>query len=82
LTLPRSDLEAALTVLGGPEAPGSKAFRWSLPPARHEHLAKYCIGYVLEDPAVPLSAETRSVLEAVVTIVQRRSSTDTSGLSA
>jgi amidase len=60
------DLEAALTVLGGPEAPDSKAVRWSLPPARHEHLAEYRVGYVLEDPAVPLSAETKSVLEAVV----------------
>jgi amidase len=64
------DLEAALTVLGGPEAPDSKAVRWSLPPARHEHLADYRIGYVLEDPAVPLSAETRTVLEDVISACQ------------
>ena len=60
------DLEAALRVLAGPEPPDSKAFQWALPKPRHDRLADFRIGYVLEDPAVPVSAETKSVLESAV----------------
>ena len=60
------DLEAALRILAGPESPDSKAFQWTLPTARHQHLRDYRIGYVLEDPAVPVSAETKAVLESAI----------------
>jgi amidase len=60
------DLEAALRVLAGPEAPEAKAFRWTLPEPRHQSLRDYRIGYVLSDPVAPVSAETRAVLERAV----------------
>jgi amidase len=60
------DLETGLRILAGPEPPDSKAFRWTLPSRRHDQLKDYRIGYVLEDPAVLVSEETKSVLESVV----------------
>ena len=60
------DLEAGLRILAGPEPPDAKAFRWTLPQRRHDRLKDYRVGYVLEDPAVPVSEETKSVLESVV----------------
>jgi amidase len=60
------DLEAGLRILAGPEPPDTKAFQWALPPPRHQHLREYRIGYLLEDPATPVSAETKSVLEAAI----------------
>src|SRR5215471_14648193 len=47
------DLEAAMRVLGGPEAPESVAYSWRLPAPRRERLGDFRIGYVLEDPAMP-----------------------------
>ena len=69
------DLEAGLRVLAGPETPDSKAFQWTLPAARHDRLRDFRIGYVLEDPAVPVSAETKSVLEAAVRACERAGAT-------
>ena len=60
------DLDAGLRILAGPEPPDSKAFQWTLPEPRHQRLRDFRIGYVLEDPAVPLSTETKSVLEAAI----------------
>ena len=60
------DLEASLRILAGQDPPASKAFQWTLPKPRHDRIRDYRVGYVLEDPAVPVSAETRSVLEATV----------------
>jgi amidase len=65
------DLDAALRVLGGPESPDSKAFRWTLPPSRHRALRDFRIGYVLEDPAAPVSAETSDVLQSAVRACER-----------
>jgi amidase len=65
------DLEAALRVLAGPEAPEAKAFRWTLPEPRHQSLRDYRIGYVLSDPVAPVSAETRAVLERAVRACER-----------
>ena len=45
-----SDLQAALEVLGGPDAEEARAYRWSLLPARHSRLSEYRIGFVLDDP--------------------------------
>ena len=60
------DLEASLNILAGTEYPDSKAFKWTLPQARHEKLSDFRIGFVLEDPAVPVSVETKSVLESAI----------------
>jgi amidase len=61
-----ADLEAGLRILAGPRPPESKAFDWRLPQARHENMSAYRVGYVTEDPAVPVAAEIRSaILDAV-----------------
>lgn len=69
------DLEMGLRVLAGSEAPDAKAFQWSLPAARHGTLRDFRIGYVLEDPAVPVSGETKAVLEAAVRAAERTGAT-------
>ena len=60
------DLEAGLRILAGPDPSNAKAFQWALPRPRHQNLRDYRIGYVLEDPIVPVSAETQAVLESAV----------------
>jgi amidase len=69
------DLEAALRVLAGPEPPASLAWRWSLPPARRQTLRDFRVGYVLEDPAVPVSGETKAVLESAVRACEKAGAT-------
>jgi amidase len=69
------DLEAGLRLLAGPEPPDSKAFRWTLPASRHQGLRDFRIGYVLEDSAVPVSADTRSVLETAIRACERAGAT-------
>ena len=55
-----------MRILAGPEPPASKAYQWSLPKPRHQSLSDYRVGYILEDPAVPMSAESKSVLEMAI----------------
>jgi amidase len=69
------DLEAGLRILAGPEPPDTKAYRWTLPDARHDRLQDFRVGYLLEDPAVPVSAETKSVLESAVRACERAGAT-------
>lgn len=69
------DLEAGLRILAGPEAPDSKAFRWTLPAPRQRALRDFRIGYLLEDPAAPVSLETKSVLESAVRACERAGAT-------
>ena len=57
-----ADLKAALAVLGGPDKNEAIAYRWSLPPARGARLTDYRIGYVLDDPICPVTAEVGAVL--------------------
>lgn len=65
------DLVAALSVLAGPESPEAKALSFSLPSARHKALRDYRIGFVLEEPGVPVSAETKTVLETAIRVCER-----------
>jgi amidase len=65
------DLEAGLQILAGLERPESKAMKWTLPAARHRNLRDFRIGYILEDPSVPVSAETRAVVESAVRACER-----------
>jgi amidase len=69
------DLEAGLRVLAGPEPPDSKAFRWALPKTRRNALRDFRIGYVLDDPAAPVSVETKSVLESAIRACEREGAT-------
>jgi amidase len=65
------DLEAALRVLGGPEAPDSVAYSWRLLPPRRERLRGFRIGYVLEDPISPVSSEIKPALESTVRLLEK-----------
>jgi amidase len=65
------DLEAALRVIGGPESPDSAAYSWLLPVPRRERLRGMRIGYVLDDPAMPVSSEIKPVLESVVRVLEK-----------
>jgi amidase len=66
-----ADLLAALAVLGGPDGDEARAWRWSLPPARGARLGDYRIGYVLDDPRAPVSAEEAPALAAAVEALRR-----------
>jgi amidase len=65
------DLEAAMRVLGGPEAPESVAYSWRLPAPRRERLGDFRIGYVLEDAAMPVSSEIKPALESAVRALEK-----------
>ena len=65
------DLEAAMRVLGGPDAPDSIAYAWRLPPPRHERLRDFRIGYILEDPTARMSSEIKPALESAVRALER-----------
>lgn len=65
------DLEAALRVIGGPEAPESVAYSWRLPAPRHERLREFRIGYVLDDPMAPVSSEVKPALESAVRALEK-----------
>lgn len=60
------DLELGLRILAGPEPPDARAFSCTLPGPRHNRLGNCRIGYVLEDSAVPVSGETKAVVESVI----------------
>jgi amidase len=60
------DLELGLRVMGGPVGDAAIAYRWTLPPKRHGRLADYRIGFVLDDPLCPVSADVKEALAAAV----------------
>lgn len=60
------DLALLLSVLAGPDGARAKAWRLSLPPARRGDLRDYRIAVWLDDPAFPVDAEVRGVLESAV----------------
>lgn len=65
------DLEAAMRVLGGPEAPDSVAYTWRLPAPRHNQLRGFRIGYILEDPTMRVSSEIKPALESAVRALEK-----------
>jgi amidase len=60
------DLEAGLRILAGPEQPDSVAYNWHLPAPRHQSLRDFRIGYILEDPMLPISSEVKPCVESSV----------------
>jgi amidase len=60
------DLAMGLRVLAGPEPPESKALQWTLPGPRRDALRDFRIGFILEDPIAPVSAETQAVIESAI----------------
>lgn len=65
------DLEAALRIIAGPERPDSLAYSWKLPPPRHTNLREFRIGYVLDDPLMPVSSEVKPSLESSVRALEK-----------
>lgn len=65
------DLETAMRVLGGPEAPDSVAYSWRLPAPRHERVDGFRIGYVLEDLMMPVSSEVKPALESALRALEK-----------
>ncbi|HET9512603.1 MAG TPA: amidase [Gemmatimonadales bacterium] len=74
-----ADLRMGMEVLGGPDEPDSRAFRWALPPSRHRALKDFRVGVVLDDPTCPVLDDVRSVLEQVVATVRRSGARVTEG---
>ena len=60
------DLLAALEILGGPTDYTAKAWTWKMPAPRHQSLREFRVGYVLDDPYCPVTAETKAALEKAV----------------
>jgi len=65
------DLRTALQATGGPEAPASAAYSWTLPPPRHARLRDFRVGVVLDDPSAPVSSELAPVLSEAIDAVGR-----------
>jgi amidase len=66
-----SDLHAALTVLGGPDAEEARAYRWSLPPARRARLSEYRLGCVLDDPLCPVASDVGEIMAEAITALRQ-----------
>ncbi|MBV5296257.1 MAG: amidase [Curvibacter lanceolatus] len=62
------DLELALSVLAGPEAPKSKAYALQLPPARDMAQARCLL--LDQHPGLPVSQDTQAALQAVADTLQ------------
>ena len=65
------DLRAALEVLGGPDRDEARAYRWALPAPRGSRLSDYRIGFVLDDPACPVSTDVGDVVAQSVEALRR-----------
>jgi len=65
------DLQAALTVLGGPDTLEARAYRWFLPPARRSRLSEYRIGCVLDDPLCPVVSDVEEVMVEAITALRK-----------
>ncbi|MFP4533507.1 MAG: amidase [Desulfobacterales bacterium] len=60
------DVELALEIIVGPEAPNQQAWTIKLPPPRRQRLADYKIGLWLDDPACPVDAGVGDTIQAAV----------------
>ena len=65
------DLELALQVLAGAEGPAASAWRFTLPPPRRATLRDYRIGMLVDDPACPVDAATRTAMEQLAVTLRQ-----------
>jgi amidase len=72
-----TDLRTALRVTGGPAA--ESAYSWRLLPARHQRLADYRVGVVLDHDAAGVSAEVGEILSGLVDRISRSGATIVEG---
>jgi len=77
-----ADLHDALAVLAGPSGFDAKAYRWSAPAPRQKRLADFRVGYVLDDPACPVSSELAPVYEATLRALEKSGAKLTKGWPA
>ena len=61
-----ADLLAALKILGGPSGYDSKAWEWGSPAPRATTLKDFRVGYVIDDPIAPPTAEVNVLLEKTI----------------
>jgi len=61
-----ADLRTALAVTAGPEPPASNAYSWHLAPPRHDRLAAFRVGFILEHDHAPVSSEVTALLSHAV----------------
>jgi amidase len=66
-----SDLMLAMRILGGPADYTAKAWKWELPPARHEALRDFRVGYLVDDAYCPVTPETKAALEKTIQALQK-----------
>jgi amidase len=64
------DLEMALDVLAGPVAPEAVGWRLQLPPPRATRLRDLKLAVWLDDPAYPVQADVRAILESAAGALQ------------
>ena len=60
------DLRTALRVTGGPEGAQANAYSWRLAPPRHNRLADFRVGVVLDHPAAAVTGEVGGALSDAV----------------
>jgi amidase len=65
------DLELALDVMAGPLPDRARAWRLDLPPARRASLREYRVAAWFDEPACPVDAAMREVLESAVGDLRR-----------
>jgi amidase len=66
-----ADLLAVLKVLGGPVDWDNKAWKWELPSARGRSLREFRVGYILNDPIAPPTADVEAVLQKAIQSLER-----------
>ena len=65
------DLLAALKVIGGPVGWDAKAWKWTMPEPRAKSLKDFRVGYVIDDPIAPPTAEEKALLEKTIALLER-----------
>lgn len=65
------DLLAAMRLLGGPADYSAKAWKWELPPSRHENLRDFRVGYVLDDPYCPVTPDIKANMEKSMRSIEK-----------
>jgi amidase len=73
------DLRVALRATAGPEGPAAKAFSWTLAPPRHQRLADFRVGVVLDDPHARVTDEVGAVLSDALDALARAGATIVDG---
>ncbi len=76
------DLRVALQVTGGPEGPAAAAYEWRLPPPRHDRLADFRVGVVLDHSFAPVVSDVAEQLSGVLDALAKAGATIVEGWPA